>query len=281
MPSAMNIERGFHMSQFCPNCGTQVSEDGAFCPNCGTKIAPAAPQPVQQPAPQPMQQPVQQYMPQPVPQAAGSFLDNMAQKFNLSKNVLLGIAGGVLALIVVLILVLSLSGGPSVIKDYKYKDICGTYDGEAEVGRIKFDYSYDKSALEDLADEMGMDVDEIEDMLDEYMEEGKQEADEMEGQTMECSIEVTKDEIEIKMEEYVFLDTRYCTLEDAEFDKGVAKGEVEIDDGVVVEYKLYLQEAESKKADYRITGTIKVSAEVEEDGAAIEYSCTFDVDVEY
>ena len=264
------------MSQFCPNCGTQVSDDGGFCPNCGTKVVPIAPA-----AQQPNQQPAYPYPQQPVQPAAGSFLDNMAQKFNLSKNALLGIAGGAVAVIIALILIICLSGGPSVIKDYKYKDIVGTYEGEAEINNVKFNYDIDSDMLEELADELGIDLSDIEDMMDEEFEALEDMTSEMEGETMECSIEVDKEYIKITMEEEVFMDSRRCTLEDVEFEKGVAKGEVEVDDGYVVEYKLYLQEPESKKADYRITGTVEVNVEMEEDGAMIEYSCSFDVDVEY
>lgn len=42
---------------FCPNCGSQVSDNAKFCPNCGSSLAVApAPQavPAQEPAPQPV-----------------------------------------------------------------------------------------------------------------------------------------------------------------------------------------------------------------------------------
>ena len=38
---------------FCPQCGTQVSDDSAFCPNCGARLAAPAPEPIQPEIPQP------------------------------------------------------------------------------------------------------------------------------------------------------------------------------------------------------------------------------------
>ena len=67
--------------QFCGNCGSEIEPGTSFCPSCGTRVQQEA-------------QPVQQAYPQPVP-----------AKKPIDKKAVLGIAGGVavLALIIVLI----------------------------------------------------------------------------------------------------------------------------------------------------------------------------------
>lgn len=88
--------------QFCGNCGSEIEPGTSFCPSCGTRVQQEA-------------QPVQQAYPQPVP-----------AKKPIDKKAVLGIAGGVavLALIIVLICVFSGSGpAGDVLKNYRYRDI--------------------------------------------------------------------------------------------------------------------------------------------------------------
>ena len=116
------------MSKFCINCGTRLDDDVLFCINCGTRqdYAPAPAAPVAEPAPAPVAEPVTELITEPVaapvaepaapvmepvaPAVPAEPVAKPASKlpFNLSKNMLIAIGAGVVALILVVVLVLSL-----------------------------------------------------------------------------------------------------------------------------------------------------------------------------
>lgn len=232
--------------QFCGNCGSEIEPGTSFCPSCGTRVQQEV-QPVQ---------PVQQVYQQPLP-----------AKKPIDKKAVFGIAGGVavLALIIVLICVFSGSGSAGdVLKNYRYRDITGRYEGEVTVKQIK----------------AGGDYAEIAEFVGLY---DKAELKAMENTKLDASITLDDDSLSIRTGA-LFLSTSSLTINDLEFVKGHAEGKLvdEDDDGnkMTITYDLTLHEGSQKDTDYRIYGTIQVSYTVKMLKAKCTYSCKILVDCE-
>lgn len=229
--------------QFCGNCGSEIEPGTSFCPSCGTRVQQEA-------------QPVQQAYPQPVP-----------AKKPIDKKAVLGIAGGVavLALIIVLICVFSGSGpAGDVLKNYRYRDIVGNYDGEVTVQQVK----------------VGGDYAEIAEFVGLY---DKAELKELEDTQLDARITLDDDSLSIRTGA-LFLSSSSLTINDLEFVKGRAEGKLvdEDDDGnkMTITYDLTLHEGSRKDTDYRIYGAIQVSYTVKMLKAKCTYSCKILVDCE-
>ncbi len=109
---------------FCGNCGSQVPDGLKFCPNCGKPLVAAlspAQEPVQsvvqqsvpvQPVPQQVQQPVQKPVQNNVPPTSGQ-----AKSKKNNMPLILGIAGGAVALILVIVGIGKAVGGAASAGD--------------------------------------------------------------------------------------------------------------------------------------------------------------------
>lgn len=228
--------------QFCGNCGSEIEPGTSFCASCGARV--------QQP-----EQPMQQAYPQP------------AAKKPIDKKTVFGIAGGVavLALIIVLICVFSGSGpAGDVLKNYRYRDITGNYDGEVTVKQVK----------------TGGDYAEIAEFVGLY---DKAELKALENTQLDARIILDEDALSIRTGA-LFLSSSSLTINDLEFIKGRAEGKLvdEDDDGnkMTITYDLTLHEGSRKDTDYRIYGTVQVSYTVKMLKAKCTYSCKILVDCE-
>ncbi len=261
--------------QFCPSCGAEITGGGSFCPACGKAIAQEQP-PIQEPAAAQEQNPAQEQprpqQPYAAPYPAGGAPQYSAvpvQKKPLNKNLIIGICAGAAAVILAVVLIIVFAGGSpagDILKNYRYKDIVGDYEGVLTVENIKVGGDYDE-----LAQYAGF--------------HDKETIEKFEGEEMDCEISLDDDELSIWAEEGIFFSSGYSYIEDIEFVKGRAKGKMvdeEEDAGTMtVTYDLTLHEGTSKNTDYRIYGTIKMEYKLQVLKAKCSYMCEITVDCEY
>lgn len=246
--------------QFCPNCGTEITNGGSFCPACGKALAQAPQDPAAVQANGAGSSGVYGGAPQyAVP----------VQKKPLNKNLIIGICAGAAVVILAVVLIVVFAGGSpagDILKDYRYRDIVGNYEGVLTVEKIKVGGDYDE-----LAQYAG------------FYDQNTVEA--FQDQEMACEISLEDDELTIWAEEGIFFASNYGYIEDIEFVKGRAKGRMvdeEEDAGTMtVTYDLTLHEGSLKDSDYRIYGTIEVKYEVQVLKAKCSYMCEITVDCEY
>lgn len=257
--------------QFCPSCGAEITGGGSFCPACGKPVEPAAqeqsPTQEQPPAPEPSYE-QQPYAPYPTGGGAPQY-PVPAPKKPLNKNLLIGICAGAAAVILAVVLIVVFAGGSpagDILKNYRYKDIVGDYEGVLTVDNIKISGDYDE-----LAKYAGF-----------Y---DKKTVEAFKGEEMECQISLEEDELAVWAEEGIFFSSNYGYIEELEFVKGRAKGKMvdeEEDAGTMtVIYDLTLHEGTSKDTDYRIYGTIEVEYTIQLLKAKCTYVCEITVDCEY
>lgn len=233
---------------FCTNCGKQVEDNSSFCTNCGAKLTPNAPAPTPVAEPVPAQIPVAEPVPAPTPVAepvpaptpvaepapAPTAFDPMtgqpvaapAQKnstfqpminlFKKIKPVYYAIAGGVVALIIVLAIVINIITGsgikgvlknmedaindgdqsalekcyPSFVldeKDVDVSDIASIFSGY--LGDVEVDFELVKE--EDITDE---DHDYMDCTWQEYIQDKYEDYDEYDGEEVEA---VTKAKVKV------------------------------------------------------------------------------------
>jgi len=125
------------MANFCPGCGTQIQGGGKFCIGCGQALPqaqespgqivqqPEQPfvQPVQQPYAPPVQQPYQPYpqqpqQPYPPQQPYAPTPEAPPKKKGKGLVILLGVLGGLAALIALIVVLASALTGRAAKKDY-------------------------------------------------------------------------------------------------------------------------------------------------------------------
>lgn len=247
--------------RFCPDCGTEIVGEGGFCPKCGRPIGVSAPQqPMQQMNAVPLQQmPMQQVPMQQMPvqgQPAAQMQMGVPMMYVPYRNTkkIWGIIGGCFAAAAVItgiILLIIFTGNPAgeIIKDYRYKDIIGYYNGEVEIGSIDISGDY-----EEIAEHQNLDT--------------EKKLNRSENKTFECSLSLTDETLTIILpsEEPLFLGSREFTIDNVDFSNGRAKdstddeirsGNLE-DSEITVDYNLTLHEGVSRNTEYRIYGTIEI-----------------------
>ncbi|MBE6953494.1 MAG: zinc ribbon domain-containing protein [Ruminococcaceae bacterium] len=229
--------------RFCPDCGTEIIGEGAFCPKCGRTLN--QPQMQQMPV---QQIPMQQIPTQPMPTPA------MGMMYIPPRNTkkIWGIVGGCFAAAAVItgiILLIIFSGNPAgeIIKDYRYKDIVGSYSGVATIDSIGVGGDY-----EEIADHQGLDSEKI--------------LKRSEDDEIDCSLSLTDSTLTISLDDPLFLGSREFTIDDVDFNNGRAKDSTddEIKDGnledseITIDYNLTLHEGVSRNTEYRIYGTVEI-----------------------
>ena len=262
--------------RFCPDCGTQIIGEGDFCPVCGRTLnAPAQPTvtPVQQPNAQPMQPVQPATMPQQqvfMQQMPGGMPMMFVPRRNTGK--IWGIIGGCFAaaaIITGIILLIVFTGNPAgeVIKDYRYKDIVGVYYGEATIDSIKIGGDY-----EEIAEHQNLDTEKkllrsVDDQI-------------------ECTLYLDDEQMEINLQDPLFMGTRTFIIDDVGFEKGRAKdstdeetesGDLE-DSEINIDYNFTLHEGISRNSEYRIYGTVEISYDLVLFGIDGSYSIEITVD---
>ena len=243
--------------RFCPDCGTEIVGTGEFCPRCGRALAapsqPVAQIPMQQIPVQQMpvqQMPVQQMPMQPMPQMMmGGQVVYMRPR---RTGKIWGIIGGCFAfaaLITGVILLIVFGGNPAgeVIKEYRYKDIVGTYSGTAMVDSIGVGGDY-----EEIAKHMNLDT--------------EKKLKHSEDDELNCSLSLTDEDLTITLKDPLFMGSRTFTIDDVDFQNGRAKdstddeirsGQLE-DSEITIDYNLSLHEGVSRDSEFRIYGTIEI-----------------------
>lgn len=94
------------MSKFCGNCGAQLDDDAVVCSNCGCNIAPAAtPASAETENATPGENAVAA-----IKAGTGKFFDKVKTDSNF-RNIVIGIAAGFVALIVLIVVLVSVFGG--------------------------------------------------------------------------------------------------------------------------------------------------------------------------
>lgn len=116
---------------FCPNCGKQIEEDSVFCEYCGCRIQPeqdaAVPEAVQTVSSEPK-----------APKDPSEWTKKLRQFLKENKKVV-GISGGVLAVVIVVAIIIAVQ--PTTIHLNKY--LIATYDGYDTVGTASYGFDYD------------------------------------------------------------------------------------------------------------------------------------------
>ncbi|MBR5520255.1 MAG: hypothetical protein IKU55_06010 [Clostridia bacterium] len=251
--------------RFCPDCGVEIIGTGEFCPRCGRALA-APSQPVAQ---MPMQQMPVQPM-QPAPQMPmGMPIVYMRPK---KTGKIWGIVGGCFAfaaLITGVILLIVFGGNPAgdVIKEYRYKDIVGSYVGTATVDSIGVGGDY-----EEIAEHMNLDT--------------EKKLKRSEDDELGCSLHLTDEDLTITLEDPLFMGSRTFTIDDVDFQNGRAKdstddeirsGQLE-DSEISIDYSLTLHEGVSRDSEYRIYGTIEIQYDLVLFGIDGSYTLEITVD---
>ncbi len=168
--------------KFCPTCGAQLADDAEFCGTCGTKM-PAA-NPATAPAPNQGQSAPNPGVPNMAPVGAAPKKNNM--------GLIIGIAAGAVALIVILIIAFMSLGGSykktvktlvklynSECKDpakfdelYMPKSIVSSWDSTVQTFKPVFE---DKDDFEDFTESMNMFSSISEDYLDDLYDDWEDE----------------------------------------------------------------------------------------------------------
>lgn len=235
--------------QFCGNCGAKVESGTAFCPSCGSRIAALESQPAAQPIAQPAAQ-------------------HSAPWKKLNMKAVLTMTGGVVVVALVIVLIVLLSGdGPAgeVLKNYRYKEIVGTYSGELTMQKVKVSGDYDE-----IAEFTGM-------MSESDMKDLKDEI-------LDCTLYLTDDAMTIGTDEIAFFQSANLTIGELEFVKGHAEGKLTAEDDsgskATITYDLTLHEGTKRDTKYRIYGEVQVSYTLKLLKAKCTCSCTILVDCE-
>lgn len=278
--------------RFCQNCGHEIEENAMFCQSCGAKLTPpqqaAAPA---QPQPQPQQYgaPAQQYyaqqptyqQPQNSQQQYGQYSQQYGQyppqygqysqqygqypygapKQKSKKGAVIGVISAAALVILAVVLIIVFVGGPggggAVLKNYKYSDILGDYDGTIKVSKVKF--SGDAEAIKSY---LGATIDEIE------------------GKTYDCSLTLESDTLDIACSDLYYSPS---SIYDFEFKDGVYKYSNEDSQegfGTYKEsYEITLHKG--KKSDYRIYGVIKYIINYDTDSMKGSVEIDYIIDCEY
>lgn len=228
--------------QFCGNCGAKVEAGTVFCASCGSRIAASE------------------------GQSAGQLAGSSRKKPNMKA--ILTMAGGVVVVALVVVLIILLSGdGPAgeVLKNYRYKEIVGTYTGELTMQKVKVSGDYDEIAeFTGMASESDM-----KDLKDEILD---------------CTLYLTDDTLYIGTDETAFFQSSQITISELEFVKGHAEGkQTEEDDNgskASISYDLTLHEGTKRDTKYRIYGEVQISFTLKILKAKCTCSCTILVDCE-
>lgn len=255
--------------QFCTNCGFELEPGAAFCPNCGTKQESV--QAVQQAA-VPEQQGPRPVEYQTVPLVNQPHLGGPAPKpdRNNGLGIILAIVIGFAALIV-LLCVLIFGGKGGALKNYKYRDIVGSYSGD--VVMTDFDI---KGALKEY----------LGDSYDAFMENVDERIKSRLGETVDGEARLTLDRFNLYCDE--FDDFFGEPIKDFEFSKGRAKGTCKVEDennyvgtsSGEIKYDLTLKE--DNRYDYRITGTIQYNARLKlASGSEVSYTAKVKIDLTF
>ncbi len=273
-----------HMEKrFCPDCGTEIIGEGEFCPKCGRAVSAPAQQPMPQMNAIPMQQmpmqpmPMQQMPAQQVPvqgQPAAQMPMGMPMMYVPYRNTkkIWGIIGGCFAAVAVItgiILLIVFTGNPAgeIIKDYRYNEITGNYNGVATVDSIGVGGDY-----EEIAEHQNLDSEKI------LMRS--------EDNELDCSLSLSKDSLTITLADPLFMGSREFTIDDVDFNNGRAKDSTddEIKDGnledseITIDYNLTLHEGVSRNSEYRIYGTIEIQYDLVMFGIEGTYEIEITVD---
>lgn len=241
LQAAHTEEELFMNQQFCGNCGAEVEAGAVFCASCGSRIAASG------------------------GQSAGLTTGSSRKKPNMKA--ILTMAGGVVVVALVVVLIILLSGdGPAgeVLKNYRYKEIVGTYDGEMTIQKLKVSGDYDE-----IAEFTGM--------------MSKDELSDYKNETMDCTLTLSDNALILSTTDAIFLASARINIDDLEFVKGHAEGKItdkdDSSDGTLT-YDLTLHEGTKRDTKYRIYGEIQVSVTIKILKAKATFSCTLLVDCE-